>query len=1016
MPQLIPMAIAAITGLAVTSTAVAVISAVVVVMGSLALSHYQKRKAERAARAEFDASQVDRLANVPSTVAPRELVLGKVRKGGHVFFRGSTGIFKETFVSCIALAAHEIDDVEQIYFNGEPIDVDGSGNVLTAPFARFFTETAGQQMFTTTATLPANYTPGSAFVVRTKVGGSQADAINESVPYSISGSTLSIDTPDLTFTYTLGYQTTTLFSLAVIRWYLGAPGQASDARLQQLFPGVWTPAHRADGIAYLICEFRYDETAMPSGLPNVTARIRGAKVYDPRSGLTAFTENPALMMRHVILHPQFGKRTSVSAAEDARLVAAANACDTAINYGTGSVAMYRAATVMPFGATARDALDDLAQAMGGQWAYAAGEFFARAGVYQAPVLALGDADLAVVQRAGDGSTSQNPITISTHRPRNDKINTVVARIWDQAAGYVQTPIAPYRSDALVAADGAELLQEVTMPAVFYAAQAYHVAGIMLRDSRDPLTVTLPFKLTAYPVQLFDSVTLTLARYGWVAKEFQVLGRTFLADGVVQLTLKETAAAIYQYGAGFVPSGYASNSVLPKPWEIAPPVLTSVSSGTSELIVQSDGTIVTGVRVTWALVPDMTVQSGGNVELQYMVWPDGAWRSITVPGGDTQGVFSGVPDGVVIVIRARSRNSLAVSDWGTQWWHAVIGKTEPPPNIEEMTISGSVLSWNLPRRVPDLAGFIFRFHYGNNLDWGSATPLHTGVITQSPYDLATRPSGVVTIMGKALDTTGNESPATANIVMDLGDQTIANIVATWDFQVLGWPYSAADSSGWTLVLGNPSANSLDSFYGTDDQSFYGTDTTPFYEASAYGQMVYVTNEVAVSAALSGSLMTLDINAQGVDLRIEYRLSGPTSFYGPDGASLYGADADPLYGPPGAWQPWPGQMVAANDVYQFRVTIGAGATQGILQSMLLTIDAPDMNEAIANLPVSAAGTVIPFTKPFSVIKVVNATLQANGSGAVTVEIDKSVALAPSIKAYNAAHTAVSGATVDILIQGY
>lgn len=33
--------------------------------------------------------------------------------------------------------------------------------------------------------------------------------------------------------------------------------------------------------------------------------------------------------------------------------------------------------------------------------------------------------------------------------------------------------------------------------MFYAGQAYHIAGIMLRDSRDPLTLTLSFKLSAY---------------------------------------------------------------------------------------------------------------------------------------------------------------------------------------------------------------------------------------------------------------------------------------------------------------------------------------------------------------------------------------------------------------------------------------------------------------------------------------------------------------------------------------
>ena len=84
-------------------------AAATVLVGTLALSQYQRRKAERAARAQYDASQVDRLVNLPATIAPRELVLGRVRKGGTVFFRGTTGYwFNSQFFMCISLAAHEI--------------------------------------------------------------------------------------------------------------------------------------------------------------------------------------------------------------------------------------------------------------------------------------------------------------------------------------------------------------------------------------------------------------------------------------------------------------------------------------------------------------------------------------------------------------------------------------------------------------------------------------------------------------------------------------------------------------------------------------------------------------------------------------------------------------------------------------------------------------------------------------------------------------------------------------------
>lgn len=1019
MPQAIVGVIGYIAGAVAGSTLVAY---AVSLVGTLALSMQQKKKADRLARAQFDAAQVDRLANVPGTVAPRELVLGRVRKGGHVFYRTSVGQYKELFIMCVAVASHEIDGIEQIYFNGQPVELDSNGKVTTAPYGV-------ASKISTKQTLPGpvtvlDHTPidggASLKVDRVFVGGAGR---TEVTAFTVDGNVVTItedmtDDPSLPpVVYTAYYQYSGFNSFANVRWHLGSPGQAADGALIQQLGGAWTEAHRAAGVAYLICSFAYNDTAFPSGIPNVTVLVRGAKIYDPRSGTTQFTENPALMMRHVMLHPQFGKRTSMTADEDARIIAAANACDTGISYtGADFVSMFRASSVFPFGATPRDVLDDLSQAMGGEWAYAAGEYFVRAGVYQLPVMHLTDADLAVVQRGNDGSVSQNAMTISPHRVRNDKVNTVAIRIWDQAANYVQTPITPFRADALVAEDGAELSQEVTMPAVFYAGQAYHIAGIMLRDSRDPLTATLPFKMRAYPLELFDGITLTLDRYGWTNKEFRILSRTFLPDGRVQLTLKETSAAIFSFGAPFVPGGYAPNTGLPRPWDIDPPTITQISSGEDELIVQNDGTVLNGVRVVWTPVADQSIFNGGEIELQYRVLPDGLYRSILVPGDSTETTFTGVDDLALILIRLRSRSSLAVSDWSVEEMHRVIGKTDPPPNIENLSISGSVLTWNLPRRVPDLGGYVFRFHYGNNLDWNSAAALHSGLITESPYDLVTRPGGVVTIMGKAQDTSGNQSQAAAVIVMNLGDPPIANVIEQWDFDALGWPYQAGEQSGWTLVGGKPTATALDSLYGTDDQSFYGGDTEPFYDLSAYGQMVYVTEAINVNAALAGSIMTLVAQIEGTDLHIDYRLAGPGSFYGPDNQSFYGPDADPMYEGPGDWKPWPGQLIAENNAYQFRVTIGAGVDRGILQELVLTIDAPDLEEQIADLPIAAGGTLIPYTKSFTLIKTIQATLQANGSGAVTVETTKTSPLAPSVKAFNAAHTAISGATADITLKGY
>ncbi|WP_447772029.1 phage tail protein [Variovorax boronicumulans] len=487
--------------------------------------------ADRMARAQFEASQTDRMANVPTTVGPRELVLGRVRKGGNVFFRASWGPGSPVFVMCIALASHEIANVERVYFNDIPVDLDAGGNVMTAPWGRNNTRTSKDTSAQPVRTLDGTPIPGTLSVMMMQegvIGSSDAVYPNgvSNVEYTLDGLTLTITNYDPTKFYTVAYQWTQFVSTARVYPHHGTDSQAADAHLLGYFPGMWTSERRAAGVSYLVCEFTYEETSFPSGLPQVTALVAGAMIYDPRNGVTNFTENPALHMRHVLLHPQFGKRTSLTAAEDARIIAAANACDQVVNYAGApdNVAQFRSGTVATFGTPTRDILDDLAQAMGGMWAYAAGEFYVRPGVWSAPVLSLNESDLAVVRGDSDGGASQAPITINVHKARVEKVNVVVPRIWDRAQGGMLAALTPLKATQLIARDGAELVQEVTMPAVFYSYQALHIAAMLIRDARDPLAVTLPFKLRAYPLELFDSITLTLPRYGWANKEFVMAAR------------------------------------------------------------------------------------------------------------------------------------------------------------------------------------------------------------------------------------------------------------------------------------------------------------------------------------------------------------------------------------------------------------------------------------------------------------------------------------------------------------
>jgi hypothetical protein len=731
------------------------------VVGTMALSYEQQSAAARKARDAYNSQQTDRMANVVTTIGQRELVLGRVRKGGTVFGRASTGTNHSQLFIAIALAAHEVDGVDAVYFNDVAISLDGSGNVTSPPYA-LAKRTPRTLSFTGNSTVLPNFsTVDSGSVTVTRNDGAAVDNSGSTIistSYDFTTGTVSLTTPD-----GLGgdvtYQTIDSVPKAKVYMYFGGAGQAVSAPLNAQFGSAWPTTSTATGVAYLVCEFDYDETAFPSGLPSVSAIVRGAKVYDPRTGTTAFSENPALLMRHVLTHPQFGKRTSISAAEDARIIAAANACDTSVTYTlsdstTVTRALFTAGTVLTYGNPAKACLDDLAQAMAGMWAYAGGEFFCHAGVYQAPVMSLTDSDLAVVKTNNSGSKTQQAISIGPHKARASKVNVITPRIWDSGQDYKEVALTPLVASSLVTRDGAWLAQEVTMPAITFAPQALHVAGITIRDARDPLTVTLPFKLKAYPLELFDSIYLTISRYGWSAKEFMVLGRQWTSDGTIMLTLKETAAAIFQMDASFSAQGYAVNTNLPTPWTVSPPSNVVVASGPSNLQLNQDGTVTVRVKVSWDAITDSSILNGGSIETWYRLASESTWHSVTVTGDQTQVYLIGAQPGDVGFVQVRTRNRVAVSDWSTMICHTVTGKSAGPGTPTGFTATGFAQGIHLACTPPtdvDLAYLELWRNTSSTL--GTATKIAWGMQTSYNDTGLTAASGTQYYWVRAVNTTG-----------------------------------------------------------------------------------------------------------------------------------------------------------------------------------------------------------------------------------------------------------------------
>ena len=117
--------------------------------------------------------------------------------------------------------------------------------------------------------------------------------------------------------------------LVSITKHLGVPGEAADSSLTSDVP-KWTSACKLSNCAYLYLKLKYDRNAF-TGLPTITADVRGRTLYDPRDGQTRYSNNAALVVRDYLTNSLYGRGIPSAAIDDASFVVAANACDVRIN-------------------------------------------------------------------------------------------------------------------------------------------------------------------------------------------------------------------------------------------------------------------------------------------------------------------------------------------------------------------------------------------------------------------------------------------------------------------------------------------------------------------------------------------------------------------------------------------------------------------------------------------------------------------------------------------------------------
>ena len=511
------------------------------------------------------------------------------------------------------------------------------------------------------------------------------------------------------------------------------------------------------GIAYLYVRLEYDADVFGNGIPTFTAVVRGRKVYDTRTGQTVWSDNAALCILDY-LTASFGLADTNW--DNTYFSVAANDCDDAIPLaGGGTQARYTINGVVNADSTIGSALSDMMQSCNGALYYSGGEWKLRVGVYDASIKSFTLDDL------------RSSITLPTRLSRRDNFNRVIGTFIDASAGWIENDYPSIGSTVFLETEdnGIENTMDLPLPMVTNGARAQRIAKQALFRSREQMTISAEFGLSALGVEVGDIVDLTIAEYGWANKEFEVKSWKLIISeegGVrVGLILRETSAAAFAWNSE-EKAIISNNTTLPAYYNV-PEVGVSLV-GDLRLVNQ---------QVVGAIV--ITATSGSTLidsfEAQYRVSGAPEWTSI---GRSTGNKFEavGVSDGYFDV-RVRGINAIGIRGaWTTVSNYYLTIFATPPQDVTNFSanVVGNTLhlTWT-PSPDLDLSHYKIRYsgvtsgaEYQNSIDIVRKV--------SRPANSVVIPAQTGTYFIKAVDKLGNVSSLPASIVVDTDVADIDNL--------------------------------------------------------------------------------------------------------------------------------------------------------------------------------------------------------------------------------------------------
>ena len=776
-----------------------------------------------------------------AAAAAASIIYGETRVGGPLVFAttsGGDGEFDNKLLwMVVALAGHEVEEISDVYFSDEIVSFQPESTVA---FPSFFRGAA----IGTAVTDPGGglgKDGGYAFCIKRL--GTADQALNPN--------------------------------------FRGGTGFHN-------LNGVINDSDTFKGVAHLSLTFVYAPTLFPSGAPNVSARVKGRKVYDPRDpahdiddpSTWTWSANAALctvdFLRGcpmdvgggIITRP-YGVQAADAEIDWPSVIEAANICDESVAIASGgSQARYTCNGLLDSDITPEDGLRSLLSSMAGKVAWSGGLWSIFAGAYRTPTVSLGDDDQC------------GPAKTQAKRARRDLFNGIKGKFRGPQTKYQATDFPRVSSQTYIDQDnGEEIWRDVELPFTDNAAACQRIGRLELLRNRQQIVTERRFKLSALATRVGDTIMLTDSRKGWVEKAFEVhrwvlaseqdsQGMPFLC---IDMVLHETSSGVYDWTADDeFAFDDAPDTNLPRPWEVALPGAPGIIE---ELYSTRDGSgVKTRVTISWAAALEGYFL---DYIAEYKLSSATDWTVLPGVTGTTI-VISDVAAGIYD-FRVRTRNRLGVpSEYSTSSGLTVYGLGAVPATLAGLGIqplgNQAMLAWTQSVDLDVREGGFIEFRHSpsfSSVTWENSTsireavpgaasattvPLKAGTYVLRAVDSSGITGAITTVSSKQASINGftslGGSPLTEETAFTgVKTSTVASAsilkldnVGLWD-----------DIADLDLVLGN-----VDDLGGLAPSGSYA-----FNSAYNFGAVTRVRLTSKVAATITSLLSNLDDRTGNID---------------------------------------------------------------------------------------------------------------------------------------------------------